>query len=168
MTALPFVIRHERPGDGAAIERLHGRAFGPGRFARTAYRLREGTDPLADLCLAALAGTDLVGSIRIGPAQAGGAPLLALGPLAVDPNFAGRGIGCALMRAGLYAARAGRHALVVLVGDLSYYGRFGFAPVPAGRLVLPGPVDSARFLWLELLEGGTTGVAGLVGPPHRA
>ena len=160
MTALPLVIRRETPDDAPAVERLHARAFGPGRFARTAYRLREGAGPLPDLCFTALVGTYLVGSVRIGPAEAGGRALLALGPLTVDPSFGNRGIGCGLMRAGLDAARAAGHGIVVLVGDAPYYRRFGFAPVPPGRLALPGPVDPARFLWLELREGASEGAAG--------
>ena len=98
------------------------------------------------------------------PARAGGAPVLALGPLTVDPSFGGRGIGTALMEASLDAARAQGHGLVLLVGDAPYYGRFGFAPVPPGRLVLPGPVDPSRFLWLELREGAAEGIAGSVTP----
>ncbi|GJE57650.1 MULTISPECIES: GNAT family N-acetyltransferase [Methylobacterium] len=162
MTALPLVIRREHPDDAQAIERLHARAFGPGRFARTAYRLREGAAALPELCFTALVGTYLVGSLRFSAAEAGGRPLLALGPITVDPSFANRGIGCALMQAGLDAARAGSHGLVILVGDLPYYRRFGFSPVPMGRLVLPGPVDPARFLWLALAEGGSDGVSGNV------
>lgn len=164
MTALPLVIRPEHPADGPAIERLHARAFGPGRFARTAYRLREGTTPLADLCLTALVGTYLVGSVRIGPAEAEGGRLLVLGPLTVDPSFSDRGIGSALMQASLEAARGAGHGLVVLVGDAPYYRRFGFAPVPPGRLVLPGPVDPARFLWLELIEGMAAARSGTIRP----
>ena len=167
MTALPLVIRHETPEDAAAIERLHARAFGPGRFARTAYRLREGASALPDLCFTALVGTYLVGSVRIGPVEAGGRPLLALGPLTVDPSFGSRGIGCGLMRAGLDAAKAAGHGLVVLVGDEPYYRRFGFSPVPLGRLALPGPVDPARFLWLELQEAARDGVAGTLAPWRR-
>ncbi|GLS45196.1 GNAT family N-acetyltransferase [Methylobacterium brachythecii] len=162
MTALPLDIRQERPEDAQAIERLHARAFGPGRFARTAYRLREGAPLLPELCFTALVGTYLVGSIRFSPAVADGHALLALGPLTVDPSFSSRGIGCSLMNAGLDAARAAGHGLVVLVGDLPYYRRFGFSPVPMGRLVLPGPVDPARFLWLALSEGGAEGVSGNV------
>jgi len=162
VTALPLVIRPEHPDDAAAIERLHARAFGPGRFARTAYRLREGAAPLPDLCLTALVGTYLVGSVRIGPAETQGGSLLVLGPLTVDPSFSDRGIGCALMTRALDAAREAGHGLVVLVGDLPYYRRFGFAPVPPGRLVLPGPVDPARFLWCELSEGARAAVNGSV------
>lgn len=163
MTTLSLVIRLETPDDHAAIERLHARAFGPGRFARTAYRLREGTQPLPELCLTALVGTYLVGSVRMFAAEAGGRPLLVLGPLTVDPSFSSRGIGASLMQAGLDAARAAGHGIVVLVGDAPYYRRFGFTPVPMGRLSLPGPVDPARFLWLELVEGAQAGVSGIIG-----
>ena len=161
MTSLPLILRTEHPGDAEAIERLHARAFGPGRFARTAYRLREGATPLADLCFTALVGTYLVGSVRLGPAEAQG-PLLVLGPLTVDPSFEGRGIGGTLMRASLDAARAAGHGLVVLVGDAPYYRRFGFSPVPPGRLIPPGPVDPARFLWCELVPGAAGTVSGNV------
>jgi len=164
VSPLPLVIRPEHPGDGEAIERLHVRAFGPGRFARTAYRLREGAAPLPDLCLTALVGTYLVGSVRIGPAEAAGGSLLVLGPLTVDPSFSDRGIGSALMQASLDAARSAGHGLVVLVGDAPYYRRFGFDPVPPGRLVLPGPVDPARFLWLELREGVKAARSGAIRP----
>ncbi len=164
MTAPPLVIRPEVPGDAAAVEQLHARAFGPGRFARTAYRLREGSEPLWALCFTAFVGADLVGSVRLGPALAGGRPLLVLGPLTVDPAFASQGIGQALMGAGLEAAKAAGHDLVVLVGDAPYYDRFGFRPVPPGRLELPGPVDPARFLWLELTEGAREEISGTVLP----
>jgi len=162
VSPLPLVIRPEHPDDAQGIERLHARAFGPGRFARTAYRLREGAAPLPSLCFTALVGTYLVGSVRIGPALAGTTPVLVLGPLTVDPSFGGRGIGGALMRAGLEAARVQGHGLVVLVGDLPYYRRFGFEPVPPGRLVLPGPVDPGRFLWCELVEGARAAISGNV------
>ncbi len=161
MTSLPLVIRHEHPGDAPSIARLHARAFGPGRYARTAYRLREGTAPLADLCFTALVGTYLVGSIRMGPAEAGG-PLLVLGPLAVDPSFENRGIGSALMQASLDAALSAGHGIVLLVGDAPYYRRFGFAPVPPGRLIPPGPVDPSRFLWRILRDGADATVSGNV------
>ncbi|GJE28388.1 GNAT family N-acetyltransferase [Methylobacterium organophilum] len=166
MTALPLLIRPETPDDAPAIERLHARAFGPGRFARTAYRLREGVGPLPELCFTALVGTYLVGSVRVGPAEAAGRPLLVLGPLTVDPAFGDRGIGSALMHRSLEAAKEAGHGLVVLVGDAPYYRRFGFSPVPPGRLVLPGPVDPARFLWLELAEGACGTAFGNVSAPR--
>jgi predicted N-acetyltransferase YhbS len=164
VTTLSLVVRPERPEDAAAIGRLEARAFGPGRFARTAYRLREGNPHRLDLGVTASVGSFLVGSVRMSPVRAGGSGFLMLGPLAVDPSFEGRGIGTALTNAAIDGARAAGEGLVILVGDAPYYARFGFAPVPPGRLTMPGPVDPARLLWLELAEGFSAGLAGLIGP----
>lgn len=153
MTSLPLTIRHELPVDHAAIERLHERAFGPGRFARTAFRLREGVSPDPALSFAAHVGTFLVGSVKVTPVLAGGHKALMLGPLTVDPAFEGRGIGAALMTSSIEAAGAAGHDLIMLIGDAPYYARFGFRPVAPGQLVLPGPADPTRFLALELVEG---------------
>ncbi len=162
MPALSLVLRPENPDDCAAIERLHARAFGPGRYARTAFRLREGTAHRADLSVTASVGSFLVGSVRMAPVTAGGVGFLALGPLAVDPSFSGRGVGTALMRASLAAATAAGEGLVILVGDAPFYARFGFSPVPPEHLILPGPVDPARFLYLELAPGSLAAVRGAV------
>lgn len=164
MTALPLVIRHELPVDGDAIERLHERAFGPGRFARTAFRLREGVSHDFTLSFTALVGTLLVASVRLTPVWAGEVRGLMLGPLTVDPAFENRGIGGALMRRSLDAAREAGHALVLLVGDAPYYARFGFVPVPFGQLTLPGPVDPARFLACSLIDGALAKARGPVAP----
>ena len=162
MTQLPLVIRSELPGDADPIERLHERAFGPGRFARTAFRLREGAPHLLDLSFTALVGTLLVGSVRLTPVTAGGVPALVLGPLTVDPAFENRGIGAALMTRSLQAAREAGHGLVLLVGDEAYYKRFGFRRVPPGHLTLPGPVDPARFLVAELRDDSLAAAKGPV------
>jgi predicted N-acetyltransferase YhbS len=158
-------IRPESPLDAEAIERLHERAFGPGRFARTAYRLREGAHASPALfCFSALVGTLLVGSIRMSPVLAGPEPALILGPVTVDPSFEGVGIGGALIRTALDAARAAGEGLVLLVGDEPYYRRFGFSVAPHGRLILPGPVNPARLLWLELADGASARAQGPVRP----
>jgi predicted N-acetyltransferase YhbS len=162
VTPLSLVIRPERPEDAPAIERLQARAFGPGRFARTAYRLREGAAERIDLGVTASVGSFLVGSVRMGPVRTGTTPFVMLGPLAVDPSFEGRGIGGTLTRAAIEAAREAGEGLVILVGDAPYYSRFGFTPVPPGHITLPGPVDPTRLLWLELAVGFRDRVAGLV------
>ncbi|WP_020186357.1 N-acetyltransferase [Methylopila sp. 73B] len=160
MTSLPLALLHEQPSDEAAIDYLQERAFGPGRFARSAYRLREGVAPARDLSFVARVGTFLVGSNRMTPILIGGRDALLLGPLVVDPAFRSKGIGLALLNASLEAAANNGHRLVMLVGDEPYYARVGFTRVPAGRVSLPGPVDPRRVLWRALVEGAADGVAG--------
>lgn len=163
MTSLPLSILPERPEDAGPIERLHQRAFGPGRFARTAFRLREGAGATPQLCFIALVGTLLVGSIRLSPLLIARAPGLLLGPLAVDPAFEGRGIGAALIERAMGRARDDGHRLVLLVGDEPYYARFGFRRAPKG-LDMPAPVDPGRVLVAELVEGAAQGASGRVAP----
>ena len=85
-----------------------------------------------------------------------------LGPVAVEPEKRGAGIGTRLVTESLAAARAGDAALVVLVGDEPYYGRFGFKPVPPGRIVFPGPVNPARILACELRPGASARYSGTI------
>jgi predicted N-acetyltransferase YhbS len=162
MAELSLTLSQQTPADLAAIEKLDERAFGPGRFARSAYRLREGIDPDYSLSFVARVGTLLVGANRVTPILCGDRPALLLGPLTVDPPFRSSGIGEALVRKSLDAARAAGHSLVLLVGDMSYYGRMGFKPVPPGRLIFAGPVDPERLLYCELDEGAFDGVKGKV------
>jgi predicted N-acetyltransferase YhbS len=164
MTELALLIRPENHGDAGAIERLHERAFGPGRFSRSAYLLRERSAAMPDLCFSALVGTLLVGSVRVAPVLAGTQPALVLGPLAVEPAFEKRGIGAALMNTTLERAREAGHRLVILVGDEPYYARFGFTRIPTGQLAMPAPVDPARFLAAELAEGALAAAHGRVCP----
>ena len=162
MPDLPLILEPETPDDAEAILRLNERVFGPGRFARTAYRLRETTDADLSLSFVARVGTLLVGANAMTRIHIGETPALLLGPLIVEPVFRSQGIGEALVKQSLDAARAAGDRLVLLVGDEPYYGRMGFAPTPPGRIVLPGPVDPARVLHCELQPGAFAGVAGKV------
>jgi predicted N-acetyltransferase YhbS len=145
-----WAIRAERPEDAAQVEALDNDGFGPGRFAKTAYRLREGVDPEKALSFVAVENAALVGSVRFWPILVGGRGSLLLGPLAVRTGERGRGIGIALMQTGIEKARALGHATILLVGDEPYYARVGFARLPAGTVQFPGPVDRARILGLSL------------------
>src|SRR5947209_20468072 len=111
MTDLSFTIRTEKPEDAAAIERLHERTFGPGRYARTAYRIREQLGHRLDLSYTARIGTLLVGSVRLTPIRIGETPALLLGPLTIEPPFRERGIGRALIERALNDAKAKGHRL---------------------------------------------------------
>ena len=159
---LSVVVSAETAADAAAVERLSERAFGPGRFARTAYRIREFAAADPSLSFVAHISTLLVGANRMTAIRCGGVPALLLGPLTVDPVFRSRGIGAALVERSLAAAAAAGHGAVILVGDEAYYRRFGFARVPAGRLAMPGPVDPARVLMRELTPGALASASGPV------
>jgi predicted N-acetyltransferase YhbS len=160
MTDVSLTILQETAEDGPAIERLHERTFGPGRYAKSAYRLREQVAHSLDLSFTARVGTLLVGSVRLSPIRVGETRALLLGPLTVEPPFRDRGVGQALIARALEAARAGGHKLVLLVGDESYYGKSGFTRVPPGRASMPGPVDAERLLVAELTAGAFDGVSG--------
>jgi predicted N-acetyltransferase YhbS len=160
MNDISLTILPEAQGDASAIERLHERTFGPGRYAKTAYRLREQVAHDLDLSFTARIGTLLVGSVRLSPVRIGEARALLLGPLTVEPPFRDRGVGQALIARALEQARANGHRLVILVGDEPYYGKCGFKRVPSGRVTMPGPVDPERLLVAELRDGAFDGIAG--------
>ena len=164
MADLSLTILAEKPEDAGAIERLHERTFGPGRYARTAYRIREKMAHTLDLSFTARIGTLLVGSVRLTPVRIGETPALLLGPLTIEPPFRDKGIGKVLMERALADAKAKGHRLVVLVGDEPYYARVGFKLIPQGQVKLDGPVDPARMLIAELVEGAFEGVSGIVRP----
>ena len=164
MTDPSITISPETVSDAHAIDRLHERTFGPGRFVLSAYRLREHVDHLLDLSFTAHIGTLLVGSVRQLPVCVGETPALLLGPLTVEPPFRKHGIGRSLLDRALTDAKAGGHRLVLLVGDEPYYSRVGFKPVPKGRATMPGPVDYRRLLVAELVDGAFEGVSGAIRP----
>jgi predicted N-acetyltransferase YhbS len=164
MSDLSLTILAETANDAQAIERLHERTFGPGRFVLSAYRLREHVDHLLDLSFTARIGTLLVGSVRQLPILIGDTKASMLGPLTVEPPFRGRGVGRALLDRALRDAKAKGHRLVVLVGDEAYYSRVGFKAIPKGRAAMPGPVDYSRLLVAELVDGAFTDVSGAIRP----
>jgi predicted N-acetyltransferase YhbS len=164
MNDISFTILPETLDDAAAIDRLNERTFGPGRYAKTAYRLREEATHSLDVSFTARVGTLLIGSVRLSPVLIGQSNALLLGPLTVEPAFRERGVGQALIERALKDAAAKGHRLVLLVGDEPYYGKCGFKRVPPGRAIMPGPVDPARLLLAELVDGAFEGVSGPIRP----
>ena len=145
------------------IENLNAEAFGPGRFTRAAYAIREGGPHRRDLSFVALSGGAVIASVRMTPIAAGQGRALLLGPLAVRPAFKNLGIGRKLAVMALEAARRDGWRLAILVGDAPYYAPLGFSRVvPYGQLSMPRPVDPARLLACELEEGALDGFAGEV------
>ena len=139
--ALPWRVEPEAAADAAAVDALVLAAFGPGRFAKTAERLREQSRSAHGFVIRS--DGRIIGSVRLWPVRIGEAPALFLGPIAVEAGSRREGMGAALVRACLDAADARG---VLLVGDPPYFGRFGFRPAPGARL--PGPVDPRRVMWL--------------------
>jgi len=157
---LPLTLEPATDDDAEPIERLNERVFGPGRFARTAYRIRETTPADPMLSFVARVGTLLVGASAMTPIVIGEAPALLLGPLIVEPVFRSQGIGEALVKSSLGAAKAVGCKLVILVGDEPYYARMGFQRAPEGHISLPGPVDPERLLYCELEPGALAAAKG--------
>jgi len=149
------VVRVEQVGDGETIERIVLDAFGPGRFAKTAERLREGAG--IEVGFVACLDGRVVGSVRLWRIRVGETPCLFLGPIAVERSERSEGLGAALVQACIDHARGAGSAGILLVGDAPYFGRFGFARIE--DVILPGPVDPARLLWLPM---GQVAVAGPV------
>ena len=167
----PITCEDTTSHDHDAIEHLLDLAFGSGRRSKTSYRLREGNVAVPGLSLVTRdAGIGVSGTVSFWPLAIGAkqSPALLLGPLAVHPDRQGLGIGLTLMQEGLARARAQGHGLVLLVGDEPYYSKVGFAKLPEGLITMPGPVDPARFLYLELKPGALAGVSGLTQVPGSA
>jgi predicted N-acetyltransferase YhbS len=159
----PITTRPATVDDLADIQLLHAEVFGPGRFVRTAYRVREGTPDLSPFCRVALAGDRIIAALRLTEVTIGAQrAALLLGPLAVAPDYKGQGYGRQLVAECLREAKAAGVALIVLVGDEPYYGKLGFQRVPPGQISLPGPVDPLRLLAAELTGGALAAARGVV------
>jgi predicted N-acetyltransferase YhbS len=155
-------VTDESPADVEAREHLLDEAFGAARYEKTVERLREGRLPAPGLALVAKDAGELVGTLRLWRIRAGGVPALLLGPLAVAKTYRSRGLGRRMMGDALVRAIAAGHDAILLVGDAPYYAPFGFSRRHTLGLSLPGPVDKARFLGLELEDGALRGAKGLV------
>lgn len=153
MTSPQTYLTPELPEHAHLVEALSETAFGPGRFTRTAFKIREGVPHEQDLSFVLFHEGVLVGSVRLTKIRIGDAPSLLLGPLVVSPEFKNVGFGKMLMERAVDASRELGHGSILLVGDAPYYQRFGFEQVPRGDITLPGPVDYARLLICYLHDG---------------
>ncbi len=166
----PYILSPTLPSDHDAIEHLLDMSFGTERRTKTSYRLREGSTAVEGLSYVVRDDElGVVGAISYWPLAVGakGTKALLLGPLAVHPQRQNLGIGLMLMQQTLAMAKATGHHLVLLVGDAPYYARVGFAQVPEGQMLMPGPVDPKRLLALELAMGALAEALGLMMAAHR-
>lgn len=163
-----YLIKPEPAVLAGAVERLYDEVFGPARFHKASYLFREGVDPVRELSWIALEGDRLVGAIRYWPILVGetGHPALLLGPLAIAQDRAGKGIGRALMFKTLDLAAQLGHDLVLLVGDVDYYKRFGFVPASPHGFVMPGESKPERLQVAPLKDNVLGRIAGEVRHLH--
>lgn len=150
----------ETPAHDPEIDLINEEAFGPGRFSRAAYKIREGGPHERALSFVAMDGGKVIASVRMTRIAAGKGRALMLGPLAVRPTHKNLGIGRKLVAMALDAASKARSPAVILVGDEPYYGPLGFKRIPRGQISMPRPVDLDRLLAHEIVAGS---VAKLVG-----
>ena len=153
-----FHIAPEAPADAPLIEALHASAFGPGRYTRAAFRLREQGPHSASHSFVVRDGETMRATVRMTPIKIGSAQGWLLGPLAVMPGFAGQGMGKALLGHVLQLVSEP----VLLVGDAPYYGPFGFESISPQDVVMPGPVDAKRLLVAHLNAEGRAALKGKV------
>lgn len=156
-------LAQETPADWWEVEGLYDLCFSPGREALSSYRLRDGVAPVAALCLCLRDESGaLSGAIRHWPVQVGaaGTPALLLGPVAIHPTRQGEGLAGLLIRETVTRARAAGWTRMLLVGDASYYGRFGFTRLP--RVEMPPPTNPERVLGLELVGDAWKGIEGTI------
>jgi len=150
-----FRIIPETAADRDAVDALVLDAFGPGRFAKTAERLRERARVAA--AFTAHENGRLIGSVRLWAITVDGLDAMFLGPIAVAGDARRGGLGADLVGACIGEAQHQGVAGVLLVGDPPYFERFGFQPAPDVRL--PGPADPRRVLWLPITSAAPSGLA---------
>jgi predicted N-acetyltransferase YhbS len=161
-------IRHERLSDIDARETLLDDAFGETRYRKSSERLREDRQPAEGLSFIASEGRRVIGTARLWSVSVGnGAQALLLGPVAVAEDCRGRGLGGAMVRRAIQAARKLGYGAIVLVGDPAYYDRFGFSGDKTGALWMPGPFERHRLLGRELKAGALDGARGMIAATGR-
>jgi predicted N-acetyltransferase YhbS len=168
LTESGIFIQPDSPEFDAAIDSLFDQGFGPGRFAKTAERLREGNVERYDLSRVALRDGEIVAAGKVWPIEIGGVPVLFFGPFAVDLDERHHGLGRIIVDSCIEAAVAAGERAMLLVGAASYFEPSGFEIVPMNLLTLPGPVDPKRLQWRALRTGGLEGLSGAVTLPRAA
>lgn len=160
------IIPEQPKKHAAAIEALYDRTFGPGHFAKTAERLREGTVSLPSINRVAVQDGKVIGACRVWPLEVGEMrlPAIFVGPVAIDPGFQGQRLGLSVTGEALEAATLAGWNAAILIGSPRYFSEIGFEVVEKGRLSFPGPQDPARVM-VRSLAGEAAQLSGLVCVP---
>ncbi len=165
-----YHLEPENPDHAASIERLYDEMFGADRFQKASYLYRQGVSPIQELSWVAIEKGRLIGIIRYWPIAIGEDrhPALLLGPLAIAKDRAGQGIGRALVFHTLAIAAKMGEKIVLLVGDVEYYRRFGFVAASPLGFIMPGESRPER-LQVAFLSADIVGkVTGIIQPAHAS
>lgn len=161
MQAETIKLTVETADDWWEIEALYDLCFAPGRNALSSYRLRDGVEPIAQMCVVARDNEGiLAGAVRNWPVKVGTELAVLLGPIAVHPTRQGEGIAGQLIHRCIGEARALGWERLLLVGDAPYYLRYGFTPLLGVQM--PPPTNPERVLGLALTPGAWDGLGGVV------
>ena len=167
--AIDVTIRRESAADREAIARVNELAFARPNEARLVEGLRQSAHFIKELSLVATLGEDVVGHILFTHVTVGrdekARPAISLAPMAVLPGHQRRGVGSALVRAGLEEARRLGHHVVIVLGHVDFYPRFGFVPASQAGIKAPFRVHDEAFMVCELRPGALEGMAGEVAYP---
>lgn len=158
------ILPESPPLHADAIEALYDRTFGPGHFAKTAERLREGNLSVPDVSRVAVSDGKVIGVCRVWPIRVGEGDISALfiGPVAVDPTFQGQRLGLTVTGEALEAATKAGWGAAVIIGAPNYFGELGFEQVATDRFTFPGPQDMSRVMVRDLSRSAD-GLSGDVG-----
>ncbi len=159
-----MLIRPEELHDETAIREVNQLAFGQEAEGALVDALRE-----AGAVLCSLVAEDdgrIVGHILFSPATLEDGPrrweVAALGPVAVHPEHQRRGIGSALILAGLDICRVRGYDVAILLGHPAYYPRFGFRPAAPLGIRWEHDAPEEAFMVMELQAGALAGRQGII------
>lgn len=158
-------VRDEEEKDHESVWRVLVMAFGRSEEADLVKRLRRSESPLVSLV--AEIDNRVVGHILFSPVRVGDFQAMALGPMAIEPDRQGQGIGSALVAEGFERCRGLGIPAVFVLGHPRYYPRFGFVPAEPKGFYFRAPGIGDAFMCLELVPGALEGVEGEVRYSHH-
>lgn len=163
-----IVVRKEDKKDYKNIYKLNKSAFGQENESRLVEKIRNGSNFIPELSLIADIDGKIVGHILFSRVKIIKDPIfeiLALAPMAVLPEFQGKGVGSKLIKQGMEKAKELGFDSVIVLGHKDYYQRFGFKKASIWNIKCPFEVPDEAFMAVELIDGVLESKAGTVKYP---
>jgi putative acetyltransferase len=164
---LKIEIRQEGKNDFQYVYKLISTSFGRENEAKLVENIRERNAYIPQLSIVATYEDDIVGhilfsKIEIIDIHQNIFDSWALAPLSVNPNYQKKGIGAALIKAGIDIAKELNFKSIIVLGNKDYYSKFGFLPTYNWNIKAPFIVNRESFMAIELVENGLKNVNGIV------